>query len=175
MSATGLPSESAGLCLAAPATKPCGPSSLQRVHRVSLPVSPPPPGFSAQARAFAVSPFGLKQPKGPWLRSETWRLSGLRLQTTRPAARCRGDSPVLYLRRLGAWGFFVARLVGSYDEAPERRPVEALQLPIDLPLLPGNFRSFASLKPPSHLRHRLACALRCRSRESVRPREPLAG
>ena len=39
------------------------------------------------------------------------------------------------------WGYFVARLVGSYDEAPEASADEALQLPIGLPLLPGNFRT----------------------------------
>ena len=46
------------------------------------------------------------------------------------------------------WGYFVARLVGSHDEAPEASADEAPQLPIGLPLLPGNFRPFASLKPP---------------------------
>ena len=73
------------------------------------------------------------------------------------------------------WGYFVARLVGSYDEAPEASADEALQFPLGLPLLPGNFRPLGSLKPPPWFRRLKARASWCRSRGSFRLREPLAG
>ena len=59
--------------------------------------------------------------------------------------------------------------------SPRASADEALQLPIGLPLLPGNFRPFASLKRLPWFRHVQTCVSRHRPPGSLRLREPLAG
>ncbi|MCY3929269.1 MAG: hypothetical protein OXG81_13455 [Acidobacteria bacterium] len=161
------------LCLATPAVEPCGPSSPFRGSPGLPPVLPPlrvfrsglrlpgRPSGSGGRKVHAAVPLCVQSP-------------GLRLGTDHVAARRRGDSLASLSFDLAPLGYFVARLVGSHDEAPEASADEALQLPIGLPLLPGNVRPVASLKPPPWLWRGEACASLCRPPGSLRLREPLA-
>ena len=87
------------------------------------------------------STLRLGWPKGPHRRSAMAGSSACASEpiTLRPAVA--GTPSACVSADLAPWGYFVAQLVGSYDEAPEASADEALQLPIGLPLLPGNFRT----------------------------------
>ena len=131
-------------------------------------------GFPSPACAFAVNP-----PARVAERSATsFRLlagsSACASEpiTLRPAV---AGAPCLTLRRLGALGV-LRRSTGRVSRrSPRASADEALQLPIGLPLLPGNFRPFASLKPLPWFRHLQTCVSRHLPPGSLRLREPLAG
>ncbi len=161
------------LCLATPAVEPFGPSSPVRVVP-GLPFVRLLPSGSRSGLRLRVQPSGsggrkVRSVVPPW---PAPRLAPPNRSLCGPPSR---GLPALSSSTWRPWGYFVARLVGSHDEAPEASADEALQLPIGLPLLPGNFRPFASLKPPPRTKRHEACASWCRSRGSLRLREPLAG
>ena len=92
----------------------------------------------------------------------------------RPATRRRGGSPKPGFCRPDASGA-LRRSTGRVSRRSPRwacRP-KHFSYRLAFPLLPGNFRPSASLKPSPQLGLRLAFALRRRSREDFRPREPL--